>query len=313
MQKLLNLPNGFVPWEGIVYMSDLLFTTINIIMKKQLLFLCSLAFLFLISCTAAKVSVPDNLRAAATPMKVSGLNGWMINQQLSFGNYTTSSVKRGWDFSSALQHSRISFKLEDQIVKVFNIGTDNRSVNERNKFQYTIREGANSAAVFAMEKFNEKQLVYKTGLPILGDVTRTKNVQYAFSAAIVLLADNQPEPWQLVMVHRYDAARDTARGVFDQPYVEEDGYASNGDMTIQIRPLRIRNYTNPKGKDVKVVGGPLFAGYELLIDNGVIGVVDLLDNQVWMVNDMDPAYKMVTAAVSSALMLKRKQDINQEQ
>ena len=29
---------------------------------------------------------------------------------------------------------------------------------------------------------------------------------------------------------------------------------------------------------------------------------------VIMINDMDPAYKLVTAAVSSALMLKRKQD-----
>ncbi|MBC6492572.1 hypothetical protein ACFSQD_18625 [Flavihumibacter stibioxidans] len=258
-----------------------------------------IAALFLVSCTAAKVSVPDQFGSAASSMKVTGLNGWMLNQQLTFGSYHTTPVKRGWDFSSVMQHSRISFRLEDQVVKVFNINTDNRTISEKNKMQYTVQNGGQQAAVFAMEKFSEKQLVFKTNQPRWGELTHTRNLQYAFSAAIVLLADKKPEPWQMVMVHRQDA----------QSVTEEEGYATNGDITISINPLRIRSYTNPKGKNVKVAGGPMFAGYELKIDGGLIGVVDVLDNQVWMINDMDPAYKMVVAAVSSSLLLKRKQDI----
>jgi hypothetical protein len=253
----------------------------------------SILLTFLVSCTAAKVSVPDKFQAASTSMKVSGLNGWMINQQLQFGEYSTTSVKRGWDFSSMMQHSRISFRLEDQLVKVFNVGMDDRSISEKNKMQYSISHGNMQAGVFAMEKFSEKQIVYKAPDPRWGELTHSKGYQYAFSAAIVLMADQQPEPWQLVLVNRND---------------EEEGYASNGDLTIGIKSLRIGNYTNPKGKEVKIVGGPMFAGYELTIDKGVIGVVDMLDNRVIMINDMDPAYKLVTAAVSSALMLKRKQD-----
>lgn len=271
-------------------------------MKQLTKYIVLIAIPFLVSCTAAKVAVPEKLRNASTGMKVSGLNGWMLNQQLKFGPYTTSSVKRGWDFSSSWQASRISFRLQDQVLKVFNIATDNRSLNEKNKMQYQVSDGSLSAAVFALEKFSEKQLVYKTGIPVLGDVTRQLDAQYAFSAAIVLLADNQPEPWQLVLVHRQK------NGAVE----EEQGYVSNGEVNIEIRPLRLETYTNTKGKDVKVFGGAYFAGYELLIDKGVIGVVDLLDNQVWMVNDMDPAYKMVTAAAASTLMLKRKQDISKE-
>lgn len=251
------------------------------------------AALFLVSCTAAKVSVPDNFKAASTSMKVTGLNGWMINQQLQFGDYSTSPVKRGWDFSSMNQHSRISFKVEDQLLKVFNVQTDNRSLSEKNKLQYTIQQGENQAGVFALEKFSERQLVFKTADPRWGEVIHQQGFQYSFSAAIILLNDRRPEPWQLVLANHNN---------------DEKGYASNGDITIQISTLRIGNYTNPKGKEVKVVGGPMFAGYELKVDDGVIGVVDLLDNRVIMVNDLDPAYKLVTAAVSSALMLKRKQD-----
>ena len=59
--------------------------------------------LFLVSCTAAKVSVPSGFSAQATKMPVKGLNGWMVNQRLSFGNFSTSAIKRGWDFSSAVK------------------------------------------------------------------------------------------------------------------------------------------------------------------------------------------------------------------
>ena len=42
--------------------------------------------IFLVSCTAVKVSVPEQFSNQASRMPVKGLNGWMVNQQLSFGN-----------------------------------------------------------------------------------------------------------------------------------------------------------------------------------------------------------------------------------
>ncbi|ULQ56715.1 hypothetical protein KJS94_00715 [Flavihumibacter rivuli] len=264
----------------------------------------------LFACTTVKVAVPQQFSSQATAMKVKGLQGMMINQKISFGEYASSNVKRGWDFSSSMQASRISFRWQDQLVKIFNIQTDNKTLNESNKFQFTLGDGKQETAVFAMEKFNEKQLVYKSGLPVIGDVAQTKNYQYSFSAAIMLLSGQVREPWQLVLVNRYDAKADTAKGLFDRPYVEEHGYASNGDVTFTIHPLRISSYENPKGKDVKVLGGPMFTGYELKVDNGVVAVVDIIGEQVWLLNDMDPTYRIVAASVASALMLKRKQDIN---
>ena len=38
----------------------------------------------LASCTAAKVSVPEQFSSEASKMHVKGLNGWMINQKLTY-------------------------------------------------------------------------------------------------------------------------------------------------------------------------------------------------------------------------------------
>ena len=265
-------------------------------MKYFLLF----GWVLLLSCRAAKVAVPEAFETAASPMKVKGVNGWMINQTLSFGEYKTSPVKRGWDFSSVWQASRISFRPEDQILKVFDINTDNRSLTEKSKLQFTIENGKEKAAVFAMEKLNEKQLVFKNRNPRWGELAATTNLQYAFSAAIMLVADKQPEPWQLAMVHK------EGRG----ETVEEQGYLTNGDVQFSIETLRIGSYTNKKGKEMKVMGGPSFAGYEIRFEDGVVGIVDLLDNQVWMVNDLDPAYRMILAAASASLLLKKQKDLS---
>lgn len=147
-----------------------------------------------------------------------------------------------------------------------------------------------------MEKLSEKQLIFKNRNPRWGELAATTSLQYAFSAAIMLVSEKQPEPWQLVMVHK------EGRGEM----IEEQGYLTNGDIQFAIGTLKIGSYTNRKGKEMKVMGGPTFAGYEIRIDDGVVGIVDLLDNQVWMVNDLDPAYKMILAAASSSLLLKRK-------
>ncbi len=263
-------------------------------------YLLMIAAAFLMSCSAAKVAVPSEFEAAATPMKVKGANGWMINQTLVFGNYQTSTVKRGWDFSSVWQASRISFRPEDQILKVFDINTDNKTLSEKSKLQFTISNGQEKAAVFALEKFNERDLVYKNKNPRWGELTSRSSMQYAFSAAIMLVSEKQPEPWHLVMVHKENRSE----------FQEEQGYLTNGDVQFTIQTLRISNVTNKKGKEMKVLGGPAFAGYEISIDGGVVGVVDLLDNQIWLIKDIDPAYKMVLAAGASSLVLKQKKDLS---
>ena len=270
-----------------------------------------LLFTLLYSCTTAKLSVPEKFSSQATRMPVKGINGWQVGQRLSFGNYTTSSIKRGWDFSSSLQYTKFRIRPEEAVLKVFDITTENNSNKQHSKFQYSIGDGDNLAEVYATEKFSEKQLVYKSNNPWIGNASKTKKYDYSFTAAIVPLEKNV-ETWSLVLVNSYDINKDTARGLFDKPYIEEEGYASNKEETIAIRPLRIEKMTTKTGRQAKVFGGKMLSGYELQWDGGVVAIIDILDNNIWIYNDLDPKEKMILSAVSSAILLKRMQDVEKD-
>ena len=262
--------------------------------------------------TSAKVAVPESFAKGATKMHVKGLNGWMINQKLTFGTFQTSKIRRGWDFTSAVQWTKMRISPEEMVLRVFDIETDKRNLQQRNKFQYTVTDGTNAAEVYATEKFKESQLVYKSNNPHIGQASATKGYEYAFTAAILPLGEKDNDPWSLVLINRYDPGKDTARRLFDRPYVEEEGYATNGKETIAIRPLRLDKVTTKSGKDKKVFGGPLLSGYELQWDGGVVAIVDILDNNVWIYNDLEPSEKLLLSSIASAIMLKRMQDVEKD-
>lgn len=274
---------------------------------KTLLF----ALVVLSSCTAAKVQVPPAFSSKATQMPVKGINGWQVGQKLSFGPYTTSKIKRGWDFTASLQYTKFRIRPEEAL-KVFDINTNNNINTQRNKFQYTLEDGNGVAEIYATEKFSEKQLVYKSNNPWIGNASKTNKYEYAFTAAIVPLAKEAQAPWSLVLINRYDIAKDTARKLFDRPYIEEEGYATNGKENIAIRPLRLENVTTAKGKQTKVLGGPMLSGYELQWDGGVVAIIDILDNSIWLYNDLEPADKLILSSIASAILLKRMQDVEKD-
>ena len=271
-----------------------------------------IAAILLSSCTAAKLSVPDAFQKQATRYSVKGLNGWQINQKLSFGSYQTSSIKRGWDFTSSVQYTKFRNSPEEAILKVFEIDTDKRNLAQRGKFQYTLQEGEQMTEIYATEKFSEKQLVYKSNNPYIGSASKINRYDYAFTAAIVPLTGKEKDPWSLVMINKYDIAKDTAKRLLDRPYVEEEGYATNGKENIAIRPLRIENVTTKSGKETKVFGGKMLSGYELQWDGGVVAIIDILDNSIWIYNELESSDKFILSSIASAIMLKRMQDVEKD-
>lgn len=269
----------------------------------------SAIFLTLSSCTAVKLSVPEQFSQQATKLPVKGLQGWMINQQLSFGEFQTSKIKRGWDFESSLQYTKLRISPEEMLLRVFDIETDKKSLSQKNKFQYTIRDGQLEADVYATEKFTEKQLVYKSNNPYIGTASKTNKYEYAFTAAILPVSKENNEPWSLVLINKFDIAQNQGIGIFEEPYVEEEGYATNGEERITIRPLRVDKLEQKNGKETKVFGGKILSGYELKWDDGVVAIIDILDNNIWMANNLDAPDKIIISSISSAILLKRMQDV----
>lgn len=275
------------------------------------IYMIAAGILLLISCTAVKVSVPEQFSTQATAMKVQGINGWKFNEQLSFGNYGTSSVKRGWDFSNGSRFTRFSLKPEDILLSAFNIHSEKEKYTDKNRFQYSIQDASLVAEVLAQERFSESQIIYRSNVEWLNGMTRTNRYEYAFMATIVPLNFNKGEVWSLTMLNEYDA-KNTKQKLFERPQTRDLGYVSNGKEKIEIKPLFLSKREKTDGSEGKILGGPLLTGYELRWDDGVVGVVDIMDNQVWIVNELDPKEKMILSAVASAIFLKRKQDVYTE-
>ena len=268
--------------------------------------------IFITSCTTAKLSVPPSFGEKATKMPVKGINGWQVNQKLNFGAYTTSKIKRGWDFSSSVSHTKFRIDPEEALLKVFDIDIDKNTNTQKNKFQYSIGDGTQITEIYATEKFKEKQLVYKSNNPWIGNASKTNRYEYSFAAAIVPLTLKDKNPWSVVLINKYDIAKDTARKVFDKPYVEEEGYATNGKENIAIRPIRTDKMLTENGEQKKLLGGKMLTGYELQWNGEPVAMIDILENSIWILNEAEADKKMILASVSSAILLKRMQDVEKD-
>ena len=278
-------------------------------MKQNLLVVL---VIFMASCTSAKLSVPPSFSEQASHLPVKGINGWQVTQKLSFGNYATSRIKRGWDFASSVSYTKFRISPEEAVLKVFDINTEKNTNNQKNKFQYSIEEGNLVAEVYATEKFKEQQLVYKSNNPWIGNASKTNKYEYSFTAAIVPLTLADKAPWSVVLINRYDISKDTVRSIFDKHYVEEEGYATNGKENIAIRTIRTERVAGKNGEETKVLGGKILGGYELQWNKEPAAMIDILDNSIWISNNIDSDKKMIIACISSAILLKRMQDIEKD-
>ncbi|MCU7550982.1 hypothetical protein OCK74_17825 [Chitinophagaceae bacterium LB-8] len=260
------------------------------------------------SCTSIRLAVPDQFSEQATMMKVNGLNSFTGRKSISFGDYRTSKIKRGWHVTSSRPDRNSGITTEERVMKIFGVQNAHYTSKERTKYRYTIQDGNLTAEVFCLENMVKEQLEVKTNVRWIGDISETKNYQYSFSAVVVPLTMKDDEPWQVAFYNDYDRSKDTARRILDLPYVEESGYASNGKDTITIRPVRVSNVVSKSGKESRFPV-KILTGYELRIDDGVIAIIDVLGHHVWVYNDLDQPTKLVVASVSSALLLRKVQDV----
>lgn len=65
-------------------------------MKKKVSIIFALIALVTISCKSPNLVLSPNLSNETSVYEVKGRQGWQFNQVITYGDYTTSKVKRGW-------------------------------------------------------------------------------------------------------------------------------------------------------------------------------------------------------------------------
>ncbi|MGB4776217.1 MAG: hypothetical protein WBP45_13665 [Daejeonella sp.] len=262
---------------------------------KKLIIISGLMLILATSCRV-KLAVPPQFSSNATSISVKGLNTWSsFRQKLTFGKYKTSNIRTGM---------AITNEINNPIVNLMNRDGDIRSTKQSLKYKYVLEDGQFKSEIFCKEyKWNLDQSIFY-------NKTRSTEIfidlesEYSFAAAITFKNLDKDEAWKVLLVTEDYADPEAKRSFFTIPEIYEKGYATDGADTINIRTVRVKNMTNANGKQTKLpFKTPV--GYELKVKNTIIAIIDTQANYIWMDNDLDEREKMLVASISSAIMLRK--------
>lgn len=264
--------------------------------------------LCIVSCkTTFHLAIPSEFSDNASKMPAKGLG----KKYMSFGSYKTSKIKRGWNPGSSRRTGSFGQRfIEDRLLRDFGISANNIRAKEKGRFEFTILSGNSWAAIYAREQKETNNLRIKTNsdLGIFNNMDFLKNYEYSFLATIFPDSSMYKEPWKLFISNSYNAFTDTTRKFFELATGNEHGYATDGKDSIFIKAIFIKKAIKENGKEAKIPV-KMLGGYELRWEDGVVCVIDAIKRNVWMYNDLEEKDKFILSVISSAIMLRRVQDI----
>lgn len=231
------------------------------------LFLLGLITL-LVSCRTAEVAVTDDLKSAATLYPVKGRQGFQVGQVLSFGEYRTSKVHRGWTRSYSIP-----------FVAQFS------GAREKLSFEQFGPRGR-SAQVAVVSRFRETELS-----PLRDYFSISVKNKNTFAGGIEL--SGSKESWEFV-VHNVDGWGNSLKN-------NTLGFVRSKVDHLQIDIVGIRELEGAS----KMITMMDVYGYEFRLDGKAIGAVSTVNNgKVWIRDNIHPELKLVLASVSTSLMLR---------
>ena len=262
--------------------------------------------LLVVSCgTSVKLSIPTQFSGQAEMMEVKGAR----KKVMSFGNFKTSKIRRGMHLKYPGWGK--GYFLENLVLNEFGIQKDEIVAKEKDKFRYTISDGTRSAEVFARESQVTRSIRYRqTLIPsrIFNSYERIQQYQYVFSGVIATDTLSGGKQWNLVMSNLYDRRKDTVNSLFTIIRPDEEGFATDGQDSIFIRPLNLNKTESPNGRIGKMPFEVL-AGYELRTRDGVSAIIDNIAHNIWFYKDLDAETKLVLGAIATAIFAKRVHDV----
>lgn len=231
-----------------------------------------LAIILLTGCKSPDLMMSPDLKSNSVGYDVKGRQGWQINQVISFGEYRSSKIKRGWE-----SHFDIEFIA--------------RFKNASQKTSFTQISPSGSVDVFAVSSFTNNEL------PLLGGyMSYSFSYKDAYAGTVLSSASGTSKSWDFIFYNMGD--------ISSQGFLcGEIKQTSTGDV-IEIRG--ISQSVGTSRWDMKK-----YAGFEFLYRGKPLAAVSLINNgKVWMSNDLKDEEKLVLAAVCTSLLARH--DLNNE-
>lgn len=222
---------------------------------------------------------------------VKGRQGWLINQQLKFGEYETSKVKRSWTRGG---NTRIDL-LSGQTVPAGYPDLVSMNYNDREQSYYFQMNDfyGNSSDVYASSAFHSEDLQIGNNenslINILEDLFGQSS--YAENLFYLQLFRNREErPWQLLLDN--DAAQmfaDRYTGIF----------ALDREQYYILRPINKLQTKNGPREVFGTLGFEVFNSKE-----ESVAAVSLVDNGSVYFHTKDPDERFLMANLCAALLLQ---------
>jgi hypothetical protein len=199
-------------------------------------------------------------------MEVKGRHGWQINQVVKYGDFYTDKVKRGWTHS-------------------YDVPFFIRFSGASEKLSFTqFDSNMNSVKVACIGKLRSREL------DILGDYFRIPLKFEHYFAGSAVIHEHQKAYDFVIFNPSGDFLREKASA----------GFVTDGSTRIEIEAIR-RLKGQPKWMEELTI-----YGYEFFKDGKSIGAVSTINKgRVWLVKDLSEELKLILAAVSTGILLRR--------
>ena len=219
----------------------------------------------LVGCKTPNILVSPELKSNTSVFDVKGRQGWQFNQVITYGDYSTSKIKRGW-----------TSKLEIPFVIKF------KSANEKLSFtQFT--PDKEQADVYAIGKFENNEL------PLLkGFLNYSLNYKNTFAGTIIPL-DVSGNYWDFLIYNMESRLSDNM--------ICGSAKDTKGNEII----IKGVNKTEGQANWMQME----FIGFEFFMNGQSIGAVSCLnDGRFWIKDDLNPDIKLAISCISTSLLVK---------
>lgn len=248
-----------------------------------------------------KLAVPQAFKDQATELHVKGA----YKNKMALGSFSTSKIKRG--IHATYPGWGRGFFLENLLLNQAGIQKTELVTKEKASFRYSISNGNITADVYGKENELSRNTEYRllNNKSIFNSFEQVNEYRYIFSALIK--NGNSNKGWELAMSNIYERDKDTSRSIFKVIRQEDKGFATNGTDSIYIKPVSLRNTEGPGGKQGKLLV-KMLGGYELSTADGVVGIIDLVDHNLWLYKELEQDEQLTLAAIATAILARRVND-----
>ncbi len=230
--------------------------------------------LLLVGCKSPNLLLSPELKSNTTVFDVKGRQGWQFNQVISYGDYSTSKIKRGW-----------TTKVEIPFVVKF------KNAHEKLSFtQYTAEKL--QADVYAIGKFENSEL------PLLrGFLNYSLDYKNTFAGTIIPF-DVSGNYWDFIIYNMESRMSDNK--------VCGNAKDQNGNEILIRGVNQVEGQANWMQME--------FIGFEFFLNGQSVGAVSCLnDGRVWMRDDISPEIKLAVSSMSTALLVRHNLTDNHNQ